>query len=311
MRTALRRTWIAAAVVALSAAGVAVPASAQPSVTPLPSGDLTGDGKSDIVARHADGRLVVYPQTNGTFAEHPVTIGYAWHSADYHWISTARIDAGGPSGVLAADTDGNLWAYSNLGYDGAETLGPREHSGTGYRHWPDGWGQASIRTVRTDGLDDIERIYASDGETSIYHYKNENVPGVDRYQYFGVDRESKGKVAWTKYSEVPGSVTRGKYRDRLVGYADGRLAVQFLEFEGNTGRYREVTIGHGWQTLDSWMLKEISGDGIPDIVARRLSDGALVAYVHSGSWSESNPNATYLQPPRVLGWGWQTVDQIS
>ena len=306
-----RRTWIAAAIVALSITSVTVPATAQPGTSPRPSGDVTGDGRSDITARTSDGRLVVYPQIDGGNFGAPVTIGYGWRDVNYHWISTARADGSGSSDVVAADLDGNLWLYPNAGFNGISTLRQREIAGKNFWDWADGWGKAVIRTVRSDGIDDIEKIYASDNETSLYLFQNKLVPGDGHFeQQLGVDRESKGRVVWTQYSEVPGSVTRGQYRDRIVEYANGRLAVQKLEFEGNTGRYREITLGWGWDTLDSLMLKEISGDGIPDILGRRKSDGALVAYVHSGQFNESNAYNTYL-PPRVLSWGWYTVDQIS
>ncbi|MDX8029894.1 hypothetical protein SK803_06700 [Lentzea sp. BCCO 10_0856] len=305
-----RRTWIAAAVVALSVTGLAVPATAEPGTSPRPSGDVTGDGKSDITARTSDGRLVVYPQIDGGNFGAPVTIGYGWRDVNYHWIATARADGAGPSDVVAADLDGNLWLYPNAGFNGISTLRQREIAGKNFWYWADGWGKAVIRTVRGDGLDDIEKIYASDNETSIYHFQNKLVYGVDHFEQFSIDRESKGRVVWTQYSEVPGSVTRGQYRDRIVEYANGRLAVQKLEFENSVGRYREITLGWGWDTLDSLMLKEISGDGIPDLLGRRKSDGALVAYLHSGRFDESDVYNTYLAP-RVLSTGWYTVDQIS
>lgn len=306
-----RRTWVAAAIAALSIAGITVPATAQPGTSPRPSGDVTGDGRSDITARTSDGRLVVYPQIDGGNFGAPVTLGYGWRDVNYHWIATARADGAGSSDVVAADHDGKLWLYPNAGFNGVSTLRPREIAGKNFWYWADGWGKAVIRTLRDDGIDDIEKIYASENETSIYLFQNTLVPGESHFdQQFAVNRESKGGVVWTQYSEIPGSVTRGPHRDRLVAYANSRLAVQKYESEGNTGRTREITLGWGWDTLDSLMLKEISGDGIPDILGRRKSDGALVAYVHSGQFNESNAYNTYL-PPRVLSWGWYTVDQIS
>lgn len=309
MRSAVRRTWVAAALVALSVVVVPVPAHAQPGTT-LPSGDVTGDGRSDITARTRDGRLVVYPQqANGTFGA-PVTIDYGWHSVNYHTIMTARVDGTGASDVLAADTDGKLWYYQNTSTTSTPKLRVREHTADGYWGWPDGWGKPEIVDYRADGLDDVDKIYASGNETSIHHFINEGRSGLDRYESLGHDRMERGTAVWTKYSEIPGSVTRGRFRDRLIGYADGTLVVRIFYVDGTTGRHREIPIGSGFDALDSVMLKEISGDGIPDILARRTSDGALVAYVHSGQFDENNAQATYL-PPRVLDWGWNTVDQLS
>ncbi|MEO6090551.1 MAG: hypothetical protein ABIQ18_46370 [Umezawaea sp.] len=303
----------AAVVLALLTCTTSAPAFAE-QATPIndvtgPIGDMTGDGKSDITARTGDGRLVVYPQVNGSFGA-PVTISYGWNGMA--WIATGRIDANGGSDVLATDGRGDLWLYANGGFDGINTLRSREQSGT-WDRWNFSWGRPTITAYKVDGFDDVEILYPSrypdTHENPIHQRFNTGLPGLGRFEDFGHETlKEPGSIIWTKFSEHPGSVIGGKYRDRLLAYEDGRLVVRVFDIA--TVTYRQIVLGYGWNTLDSLMIKDVNGDGIEDILGRRINDGALVVYEHRGWFDEQHPVDTY-RPARVLGWGWHTVNQIS
>ena len=306
-----RRALTAAVVLALLACTTSAPASAQPS-TPVadvtgPIGDVTGDGRSDITARTGDGRLVVYPQVDGGFGA-PVTINHGWGGMS--WIATGRFDANGGSDVLAIDGNGDLWLYPNGGFDGVNTLRPREHDGT-----RDNWlffsGVPFVTEYQVDGFDDVEILHPTTvlGRTRFDQVFNTGFPGLDRFTYSGWNTgDVPGDVVWTRYSEHPGSVMGDDQRDRLFVYDDGRLAVAY--FDRATGGHPQIVLGHGWNTLDSLMIKDVNGDGVEDVLGRRINDGALVVYEHRGSFDPQRPLETY-RPARVLSWGWNTVSQIS
>lgn len=74
-------------------------------------------------------------------------------------------------------------------------------------------------------------------------------------------------------------------------------------------------IGQGWNTVNWIATAEITGDTeesetIPempaDVLARRVSDGALVVYPHSGTFN----GLSTLTPPVVIGYGWNIMTSI-
>lgn len=93
------------------------------------SGDFTGDGLPDILARQADnGTLKVYPHANdfdgglGTF-EPAVNINYGW--SGFRWIGAGRISDDKLADVVSIDGDGTMRVYPHTGtFDGLNTLGP-------------------------------------------------------------------------------------------------------------------------------------------------------------------------------------------
>lgn len=93
------------------------------------SGDFSGDGKNDVIARKPDGSVWLYPGAgDGTLAS-PRRIGTGWEI--YNTVLGA--------GMLTADTfadlvarkpDGSLWAYSGTGMQPSAGYLGRAYSGT-------------------------------------------------------------------------------------------------------------------------------------------------------------------------------------
>src|SRR5262249_20711109 len=84
------------------------------------AGDLTGDGRPDLVATTAAGALLVYPGSATQVLGSPRLVGRGWTGA---WKLAAVGDWTGDhrQDLLAIDGGGDLWAYpgTGTGYFGA------------------------------------------------------------------------------------------------------------------------------------------------------------------------------------------------
>ena len=109
----------------------------------LAPGDITSDGRPDLLAIDAGYHLLLYPGTGaGSFAA-PRTIGSGWRFAS---VSTGGdIDGDLHPDLLAQDSTGHLWLYPTTGSDGvaAAVFLPRKPLGGG-------WTQFDALTVPGD-----------------------------------------------------------------------------------------------------------------------------------------------------------------
>ncbi|MEU4872414.1 FG-GAP-like repeat-containing protein [Streptomyces sp. NPDC021608] len=131
------------------------------------TGDLNGDGLTDVLSRQAsDGTLWVYPGTGKPGMETLGTryqVGTGWKSQDV--ITTGDLDNDGRTDVLSRQaSDGTLWVYPGTGKPGMSTLGTRYQVGTGWKS------QDVIRTgdFNGDGRTDVLSRQASDGTLWVY-----------------------------------------------------------------------------------------------------------------------------------------------
>jgi hypothetical protein len=81
--------------------------------------DVTGDGRADMVAAHADGTLWLYANggSNTTPYDTGVQIGTAWQQ--FTWILGGDVTADGRADIVAERPDGTLWLFINDGSNGA------------------------------------------------------------------------------------------------------------------------------------------------------------------------------------------------
>lgn len=112
-------------------------------------GDLTGDGRPDLLARNAaTGKLHLYRSNARAGLDPGVVIGTGWKG--YRLIGAGDIDRDGHADLLARDPAGELWRY---GGTGTGTLKPRALV---FRDW--GAGRTDILGVGDisgDGLPDL------------------------------------------------------------------------------------------------------------------------------------------------------------
>lgn len=78
----------------------------------IAAGDVTGDGRPDIINRDTEGRMFLYPH-NGRTTETPFDlrqqIGSGWQGTTALLLGDVTLD--GRLDVVARDTDGFLWIY--------------------------------------------------------------------------------------------------------------------------------------------------------------------------------------------------------
>ncbi|MFF3909411.1 FG-GAP repeat domain-containing protein, partial [Streptomyces sp. NPDC001848] len=87
------------------------------------TGDLTGDGKADLVARDSKGGLWLYQGTgnpNAPFAPRK-QIGYGWNVYS-SVVGTADLSGDGKADLVARDSKGGLWLYRGTGNASAPFL---------------------------------------------------------------------------------------------------------------------------------------------------------------------------------------------
>ncbi|MFF4184057.1 N-acetylmuramoyl-L-alanine amidase [Streptomyces sp. NPDC001691] len=94
------------------------------------AGDLTGDGRADLIARDGDGRLWLYPGTGGPAFGNRTQIGTSWQIYD-QILSTGDLDGDGKGDFVAREPSGKLWFYPGTG-SAVQPFGDRRQIGTGW-----------------------------------------------------------------------------------------------------------------------------------------------------------------------------------
>ncbi len=125
----------------------------------LAPGDFSGDGRPDIIARRADGTLVMYRGNGagGWVTGKPEQIGASWQSFTALFAGGDFSGEGGPD-VLARDADGRLLMYRGNGAGGWVT-GKPEVIGGGWQSFTalagggdfSGDGKPDVLARRADG----------------------------------------------------------------------------------------------------------------------------------------------------------------
>jgi hypothetical protein len=265
------------------------------------SGDWTGDGKHDILAREvAGGTLKVYPHSgtfNGSSTFNPaVNINYGWGT--FRWIGVGKVNADSLADVLAIDGGGTMRIYPHSGnFSGLTTLSPSVVVGYGWNIND----LTFVHDVNGDGFGDVVARRA--GTDQLYMYPNTG--GLNGLSTFGAPQLIVTGVGEDVELNMA-DVTRDGVPDLLFLTRDGVLGV-FSPVEENSWG-----LMFGWETMNAVSLADVNFDGNTDILGR-THDGRLQVYPHSGTWA---PTARYdafntFQAPVFLGWGWNTNNVIS
>ncbi|MFD9357197.1 FG-GAP repeat domain-containing protein [Streptomyces sp. NPDC060031] len=95
-------------------------------------GDYTGDGKADLLARHSDGNLYLYPGTGTAVADGAlgtrIALGTGWN-AYKALVSAGDTDGDGKTDLIASEPSGALWLFKGTG-KAAAPFAPRVQIGT-------------------------------------------------------------------------------------------------------------------------------------------------------------------------------------
>jgi hypothetical protein len=267
------------------------------------SGDFTGDGISDLLARDArNGELKVYAHAgsySGTATYRPaVTINFGW--AGIRWIGQADMNGDSLADVVYVDSSGVMRVAAHSGaFNGTATLLSGVVIGTG-------WTINDLITVDDwdgNGLDDI--IARRAGTDSTYLYLNSSgINGTNTLVAPQLAVYGPGVAVAVDISF--GDFTGDGLTDFVSVQNDGVMGL--FDFETG-GTY---TLGYGWQTNNIITLSDVNVDGLPDVLARRASDSVLLSYTHTGTWAPAQDGTAFttLNGPLVIGFGWNINDVI-
>ena len=284
------------------------------------SGDFTGDGAKDILARHqATGQLKVYPHSgtyNGLATYNPaVVINFGWNGL--RWIGQGRF-AGNTNGtprnlsdVISIGSDGRMIIYPHSGtFNGTSTL--RAPSVVvGFNWWVNDL--VFVYDINGDGWDDILARRQGTGDTYVYKHS-----GVFNGTSTFTAPELVVSGGETDLEQNMADVTGDGSPDLLFLQPDGFLSVfSFTDgpIDPTTGKPigQAYALGFGWNSINAITLTDIDRDGKPDILGRVASNGNLQAYTNTGVWDPNQFGQAYgvYRPPVVIGFQWQINDVIT
>lgn len=150
------------------------------------------------------------------------------------------------------------------------------------------------RDVTSDG--DADLVSVENGSGALYAYPGDGSGGWR-------PRVVAASSGWGGYAKV---FTAGRWdadavSDVMYQTSTGDLYLASGNGDGTFAAGRKV--GTGWQMHDTvFPVGDFDGDGLPDLLARRASDGALVLYDGDGSGGFTGA--------RQVGWQWQGFTSI-
>jgi hypothetical protein len=118
----------------------------------LPAGDMTGDGKPDLLAENA-GRLELYTASNGRFLTEPTVAGTGWSTMRFI-TGGGDFSGDGRSDVLAVAATGELYLYAG---NGRGRLASAGRIGTGWQGMVGVFGTADFNGDRTRDVLAVDR----------------------------------------------------------------------------------------------------------------------------------------------------------
>lgn len=267
------------------------------------SGDFTGDGVADILARDArNGALKVYPHAGsyqGTATYRPaVTVNYGW--GGIRWIGQGDFNGDHLADVVYADSSGVMRIAPHSGaFNGTATLNSGRTIGTG-------WNINDIIFTYDydgDGFDDVMARRAGTGDTYIY------------FNNGGIDSTATLQAPQLLISGGDGDILQTM--EDVTG--DGAPDLVFVQGNGIMGLFDftvdgdgTYALGYGWQTINAITVSDVNVDGRPDVLGRRASDSALALYAHTGNWAPNSDNLAFgtFHSPVVIGTGWNINNVI-
>ncbi|MDS0136667.1 MULTISPECIES: VCBS repeat-containing protein [unclassified Amycolatopsis] len=250
------------------------------------AGDVTGDGRADLVARKPDGTLWLYANGGSNTAPYSTgsLIGTGWQG--FGWFLVGDVTGDGKADIVAAKSDGTLWLYTHGG-DNTSPYSTGTLIGSAWQQFS----HVTLADVTGDGRADLVAA-RPDGTLWLYTNGGNNTSPYSTGSQIG--------VGWEQFSWILGGDVTGDHRaDIVAAKPDGTLWL-YVNGGSDTAPYSTGTqIGVGWAQFDRIQVGDVTGDHRADITASR-PDGTLLLYTNGGS--DTAPYSTGSQ----IGSGWQT-----
>ncbi|MGR0161857.1 FG-GAP repeat domain-containing protein [Paenarthrobacter nitroguajacolicus] len=238
---------------------------------------FTNRGNYEMLARRADGTLMLYPRVNNAW-ESPRTVGPGWNGFGT-MVSPGDFDSDGINDILAKDSAGNLFLYAGKG-DGGFYAGRPIGSG-----WNAFTSIVAPGDFNGDGHNDI---LARDSSGVLYLYPGNGSGGWLTRSVIG--------SGWNVVNTLitPGDFNGDGNVDVLARDTAG--ALRLYQGNGMGGWAGMTVIGQGWGGMTTiGAAGDIDGNGNADVYAVDGS-GQLLAYFGDGDGGWNGAGA--------IGWGW-------
>ncbi|WP_329623012.1 VCBS repeat-containing protein [Streptomyces sp. NBC_01255] len=293
-------------------------------------GDISGDGKADLLARRYNGDLYYYRATGVMTAPFagPAKVGPGWDAYD-QLVGIGDNSGDGRGDVVARATDGRLYFYGSTG-DPRSPFKPRRELGQGWNTYnqivaPDdrnGDGKADLLARDQAGVlwaysglgngSYATRVKLSGTWNNVDQFAGAgNIPTAGKSSFLA--RDKAGTLFW--YGGLNnGTFTAREQFGSTGGWAGSNISyvsaldtgpvADLLEvYEGHLYNNGKADLGGGWQIYDTLVGPgDLSGDGKADLLAR---DRSGVLYLYKG-----NGNGTALASRIRVGDGWSAYDRI-
>ncbi len=256
-------------------------------VTP---GDLNGDGKADLVAVDATGRMLLYPGDGAGWFGAPQLIGASGWLAMSSISGTGDLNGDGfPDLIAVRASTGQLLLYPGTG-SGTGRPGAPVQIGTGLGGFDLTIGAGDLDH---DGLPDLVVREHGTGKMRTYY-------GVGGH--FG-DRMTWGSGAQNLTTLAGGSDLTGDGATDLVGVYGDRLVLYPASGEREYSAQQSLAVDLTG-TDQQFFVGDLDRDGHADLIARQPATGDLELW--------SNPGGAGAGvAPRRLGTGWNVMNLIA
>ncbi|HEV7171480.1 FG-GAP-like repeat-containing protein, partial [Pedococcus sp.] len=281
---------VAAATVTLAMGSLpaqSLPAQGAPAaVNPTAASDWSGDGRADIVAPTADGRLWMYRGDGaGGFAGAPTQVGQGWNGLDQIRMVGNWDGTGGTDIIARNPSTGALMLYPG---NGAGGFAPSRTIGNGWQAFshifsPGDWDG--------DGHPDLLATVKSDGTLRLYR-------GNGAGGFLGMSVIGSGWGPMDSFMPTGDFDGDGAPDFLARNTATGQL--DLYRSNGTGGFAATRVVGTNWGGFTALLgAGDWSGDGHSDVLAR-LSDGTLRMYRGDGAGG-------WISPYPVIGTGWNSI----
>lgn len=256
-------------------------------------GDFNGDGRVDLLARDAAGRLWLYAGAGNGYTATVTQIGHGWAgyvqllvggpTATRRWVAQAGagdVNGDGARDVLALDGTGQLFVHTGNGAGSWINGGPVLQGWAGVRQVLgvgdfDGDGRDDLMALKDDGTLQLHTILAGGGI-------------------------GPGKVigwGWSAFDLVISVGDANGDGTPDIAARDVNGALWLHPGDGRGGWLGGYVAGNGWGGMTAVLgAGDWDGDGVADILARTAT-GDLLVYPGTGAGWWNNPHQI------GVGWG--------
>ncbi|MFJ7155936.1 FG-GAP repeat domain-containing protein [Streptomyces sp. NPDC101118] len=298
----------------------------------IAAGDLTKDGRMDVLARTPGGSLYLY-KGNGATSGNPfgtrIHVGTGWGSYD-QIIGTNDLDRDGIGDLLARTTAGDLWFYKGTGSsstpfkarvkvgpgwgaynqivatddlsgDGRADIMARTYAGSVYVYLSTGSGRFSTRHFWQSGWEDTE-FFLGSGITANYGRHSLLARGTDGkiYQYLTKANGSFYEKDDTGFQIPTAKMTGAAGLDKVNWVSPVEITVGGLYV--HRGNVSQLAAGIPGNAVNITGPGDLTGDGRGDLL-NVTSTGYLDLYAGDGT------GKAYKTAVRV-GSGWGTYNKL-